>query len=362
MISLWRDVRRKERSTLKELSEELVKVGFPRVNLLLLLIEQNDESEMVRSDLTKIKKRLLDKLNKRTSIKVSIVNAYNTVLHDEFDHINNYVVHFVAEQEAGPWNGVFLSTAYRAYKWTLFSLILITLVYTFVRLVMLIAMKVFKFDFLVLSYLATIVYSVCFLTYLCDWHSIFPFAWYHHIYSLLSSIPLDLILWHWTIIGKGLVAHRAVMFFRGIILMDLIPNLVTCMVHGLSHIFKFSNILEKSTLYGNFVIILLLSMTVIDFIIFGGFTIWFGWNAYKLRKHPSVDLFHRSSILHLFLFIVWTTLLFKYYYLLTAIQTAIVSIATDTIYLVRALIFLSVLGLRWPQSQKDSTSRKGFSA
>jgi hypothetical protein len=74
-----------------------------------------------------------------------------------------------------------------------------------------------------------------------------------------------------TVIGKGLVTHRIIVFFRGIILLDLIPNLATCILQAICFVFQFPDILEKNTFCAKLIIALLIIMTFTESIIFGGF-------------------------------------------------------------------------------------------
>ncbi|KAI9593472.1 hypothetical protein BDF19DRAFT_424378 [Syncephalis fuscata] len=84
-----------------------------------------------------------------------------------------------------------------------------------------------------------------------------------------SSISLDMILLYWPMYGRTVFSRMVVICFRGTIAFDLTLE---------PAIF----ILDVVRINGGF-----MQWYAVNFLIFGSFAIWFGWSAWRVRKHPE---------------------------------------------------------------------------
>ncbi|KAI9593317.1 hypothetical protein BDF19DRAFT_497784 [Syncephalis fuscata] len=90
--------------------------------------------------------------------------------------------HYTAEQEPNPWNEIFFSHTYIAYKWTYFAIVLGVLLYACTRTIMLARFKLLKRNLLLIAFVISIIYCISPILF--------------NVYTLLSGIPFDIILLH----------------------------------------------------------------------------------------------------------------------------------------------------------------------
>ncbi|KAI9599226.1 hypothetical protein BDF19DRAFT_462618 [Syncephalis fuscata] len=101
----------------------------------------------------------------------------------------------------------------------------------------------------------------------------------------------------------------------------------------------------------------------IDTTIFGGLSLWFGWSIYRMRKDEVIQKqfikFTTFTMLAFFTFLlseIEKTQLINNQYV-TVKRYATHHIVSDTVYLIRALMFLSFFGIIWPRKKPKTRAR-----
>ncbi|KAI9599236.1 hypothetical protein BDF19DRAFT_430548 [Syncephalis fuscata] len=269
---------------INNMTQQLSHAGFPPIRLLILLdyIDLHGlwDAEMV----SYIKDQVFVDPVRPPSMTVTTINSDNSEIIKNLLLNNQSAIYYVAEQEPGEWNDLFLSSGFIAYKWLYFSLLLIAFSYACARTLMLIKLKKLYSDLLLLSFIITIVYCILFSMHLISMTEVFSNQ--SAIYSTLSKLPFELILWHWSIVGRNMFSKKSILFLRIMIILDLAMQiaLFICRLtsYDTSYLWSASKV--------DFVYVLLYMIHLayfMDVLIFGGFTIWFGRSAHKLKKHPE---------------------------------------------------------------------------
>ncbi|KAI9591760.1 hypothetical protein BDF19DRAFT_453758 [Syncephalis fuscata] len=349
-------------NAIADLSQQMIDAGFPEIRLLILV---NDYTSLPLWGFGYIllnRLDLYDGLLELSSMRTTVVNINNTLLDDTWNYSSGNFYYF-ASHSPSSWNSVFLSSGFLVYKWVCFSVLLAVLLYICARTGMLAKLKMLRRDLLLVSFVITVVYCISLLIHFAI--RIELFKHYSATYSFLARIPVNIILWHWSSVGKQLFPRKAVIAFRMLILFDAAMG--TALYLYIISI-PYSNPYKLNiSLFGFHEIFIWIEsfMPVVTILVFYGFTIWFSLSAYRLQKHikgrkrfiklavfTAVSTFTNTIIL----LCILLALLFSYP---TATQMLIVDHIYDIAYLIRAFVLLSVWGVRWPK-EKQSMDRIAF--
>ncbi|KAI8055239.1 hypothetical protein BDF22DRAFT_676113 [Syncephalis plumigaleata] len=215
--------------------------------------------------------------------------------------------------------------------------------------------KTMHYNLMFASYIISVVYCICFLIHLANYFTFNKFV--NDIYNLLSKLPFDLILIHWSIVGRNLFSKKMLILFRVFIGLDITVHTIA---FGLRLKF-YSLFLAIVELGKSFSLLDLQYVTgfvlIFNALVFLSFAIWFAFNAYRLKRH--VEGYHRFMQLMWFCAICFVTYaifsvcVIIYFQsnliLLSSSQYATYDAIYDTTYLIRAIILLVCLGVAWPR-------------
>ncbi|RKP25222.1 hypothetical protein SYNPS1DRAFT_22782, partial [Syncephalis pseudoplumigaleata] len=269
--------------------------GFPRVQLLILL--DGDGRSIIWNDesITYHVNDIFDNILYASRIKIAVLFTHDQPL-PYMDNSGGYkYFRYNAMHEPGAWNSVFLSVKYAVYKW---------------------------------------------------------------FYFALGTIVVD------SIMGTALFVYRIPLYHAELSASDQKT------VSSLQTLVRITN-----------------AILVMDAIVFGGFAIWFGMTAREMRRHAEGrDCFIKASGTHCtalhciksyahtdriqfavftglacityVVLVVWTVVLSASHDFLSPLSVITADITFDTIYVVRAFLFLFALGVRWPKAKKASMYRQ----
>ncbi|KAI8050967.1 hypothetical protein BDF22DRAFT_694207 [Syncephalis plumigaleata] len=350
------------------LFQQLIEAGFPPVNLIILVNRSGEYAVLIDDYMMYNSPSSFEKFIRTTPINVIVVKVRNKPWPDPFIASGNRYYRYYAEPEKNDWNETFLSSGSLSYKCFCFILILLVIMYVWGRIIMLVLLKQLKFNLLLVSFLVTTLYCIC--KSILEIHFIGSFSFpvleeISFIYTFLSRLPFDLILWHWSIIGKNLFSRKSIIFFRGIVVADVISNIVriTYAVFFCVRPLVISGDIYRISMISNIDLLCVLVIPFIIILIFGGFIIWFSISAYKLKRHPEGRL--RFIQLICFSAVGFST----YIIFLSRSRTWLngeekdlrsfayeTEITFDTAYSIRAIVFLLILGVRWPKLEEKTNT------
>ncbi|KAI9598589.1 hypothetical protein BDF19DRAFT_182526 [Syncephalis fuscata] len=101
----------------------------------------------------------------------------------------------------------------------------LALLYACARVIMLAKLKMLHLNLLLASFVVTIVYCIFFLMHLTMLYQPSKSTGLYGIYTILSGVPFDLILWYWSIVGRNLFSKRSIILLRSIIIIDIASNI-----------------------------------------------------------------------------------------------------------------------------------------
>ncbi|KAI9598600.1 hypothetical protein BDF19DRAFT_462699 [Syncephalis fuscata] len=341
--------------SLDHLMQQLVRNGFPPVKLLIL--ERNYSPNFGFNDnfiMGQNEQQYYDILTKYNPVNIAILSSPQPLSFIDRFSIFPYF-HYIAEQEPNPWYAILTSKWHIAYKIMYSVIIALALLYACARVIMLAKLKMLHLNLLLASFVVTIVYCIFFLMHLTMLYQPSKSTGLYGIYTILSGVPFDLILWYWSIVGRNLFSKRSIILLRSIIIIDIASNIARTILTAMDSDISSDGfrILFENQMD---VYVIIFALSWLNTIVFGGFAIWFGINGYKLKKHPKGR--YRFIRLGLFALLGFATyIVFAVYY--TANITfglwlqpteILASLAVfDTAYMLRVLVFLSVFGIRWPR-------------
>ncbi|KAI9593306.1 hypothetical protein BDF19DRAFT_415418 [Syncephalis fuscata] len=178
------------------------------------------------------------------------------------------------------------------------------------------------------------------------------------IYTFLSTLPFDITLLHWSFIGKKLFSKKAMIPIWLVIIIDTTVNIMRIVsLIGFTYWKKNDHILSLfDTFFSELMHTVLSWVTIVTLC---ALLLWLGFIAYKLRKHPDD---HRKFIqlACLTLIAIFTYILFPIYYIkyfdifytLTSDEVFKTDFMFNTAYTIRALVFLSIFGIKRPHPPK----------
>ncbi|KAI9593318.1 hypothetical protein BDF19DRAFT_166235 [Syncephalis fuscata] len=190
---------------------------------------------------------------------------------------------YTAEQEPNPWNEIFFSHTYIAYKWTYFAIVLGVLLYACTRTIMLARFKLLKRNLLLIAFVISIIYCIFFLIHLTALHNAYVAPILFNVYTLLSGIPFDIILLHWSIIGKKLFSKKAMIPVWIITFIDTTVNILR-IVDSIGLIYWNKTNAKTSLFYAIFDIIRCIVLPWVTIVTLCALLLWLGFIAYKLRN------------------------------------------------------------------------------
>ncbi|KAI9593916.1 hypothetical protein BDF19DRAFT_446329 [Syncephalis fuscata] len=257
---------------------------------------------------------------------------------------------YIAEEEPGPDNDIFISDGILAFRWICFAMIILMMLYACGRIIMLIKLKMLNYDILFAVFCITIVYCCSVLYHLVNRVELFKSQC--SITTLVAITIFDMILLH---------------CFRCVVAFDFIVNAfayiytIIC-VHYMPFFKekKYLNVLDAARY-------IKLILPVLDVLIFAGFTIWFLLLSHKLRKHPKgrirftyLAIFTALALSTYVIYLVQSAMHWKYKATLKNNLLAIIDAFFDVAYTIRAFIFLTAIGIRWPRVEKSTGGHTPF--
>ncbi|KAI8054595.1 hypothetical protein BDF22DRAFT_418546 [Syncephalis plumigaleata] len=251
--------------------EQLAKIGFPTVKLFLLLGHPGKIAYIVDDYIIHNDPNAFRKYIRSVPVTVAAVKPDKKIDLPE-TKVGNYTRFFYrVEQEDNGWNRIMLSPEKILYKWICYALLLLVLVYSVARTTRLITLRLLQFNLFTSAYIVAVIYAIFLLL-----HYIAPYNYAildnaTFIYSFLSRLPFDMVLWHWSIVGRNLFSRRSVLLFRLIITIDLLSNFFRFgfMIANISQPEDLDNRLQ---LYQDLITITSVAIPAISTAIFGGFS------------------------------------------------------------------------------------------
>ncbi|KAI9593917.1 hypothetical protein BDF19DRAFT_446336 [Syncephalis fuscata] len=226
------------------------------------------------------------------------------------------------------------------------ALIILMMLYACGRIIMLIKLKMLNYDILFAVFCITIVYCCSVLYHLVNRVELFK-----------SQCSITTLLF----------SKKAVISFRCVVAFDFIVNAfayiytIIC-VHYMPFFKekKYLNVLDAARY-------IKLILPVLDVLIFAGFTIWFLLLSHKLRKHPKgrirftyLAIFTALALSTYVIYLVQSAMHWKYKATLKNNLLAIIDAFFDVAYTIRAFIFLTAIGIRWPRVEKSTDGHTPF--
>ncbi|KAI9595329.1 hypothetical protein BDF19DRAFT_441530 [Syncephalis fuscata] len=258
--------------------------------------------------------------------------------------------YYAVEQEPNSWDILFASNSYIAYKWIYFTMVLVALLYTCARVIKLARLNMLKQNLFWLHLL------LLFLVHLAALEKAYIASAFLNLYIILAKLPFDIIVWHWSIIGKRLFSKTSIIFVRLIAIIDIIVNIfqIISLIVTINHNKDYDTITPYTTPFIRFMRLVLPWVAIA---IFCGLALWFGLTSYRLRRHHEgrrkfIQL-ACLTVLALFTYILFPSC--SIYYGMSPLQLEPNELLTkefmfDTSYMIRAFVFLTVLGMEWPYS------------
>ncbi|KAI8055227.1 hypothetical protein BDF22DRAFT_676038 [Syncephalis plumigaleata] len=269
------------------LFEQLEEAGLPSVSALILSPGHGEHS-MLRDDY--IRYNYVDPFSEsiqKHELAVSVIKT-DDIPHKYGNVASDYITYEIAiEHEPNHINGPYLPARMIAYKWILFAITFLMLSYTWARIVNLIRMQELRWNALSASFFVTSIGCILLLVYLISLCGPNTTRILVYIYSFLSRISFNLVLWHWSTIGKNLFTKNPIILFRIIVIIWITIHVILMLfVFDQSTSTPYEFYLLHS--YNSVISIIALLMTWKHIIIFGGLVLfWFSWNAHNLNKHPK---------------------------------------------------------------------------
>ncbi|KAI9595330.1 hypothetical protein BDF19DRAFT_465490, partial [Syncephalis fuscata] len=133
------------------LTWQLARAGFPPVRLFILVSDIQPDFFLYYDHIVCLASARLDEFVGSGSMKTVAMEIPGFPRF--MVNTNGYTsFHYTAEQEPSPWNEIFFSQTYIAYKWIYFTLVLVALLYTCVRIIMLARLKLLKRNLLLAAF------------------------------------------------------------------------------------------------------------------------------------------------------------------------------------------------------------------
>ncbi|KAI9591267.1 hypothetical protein BDF19DRAFT_499454 [Syncephalis fuscata] len=344
-----------------ELIRQLSWAGFPPIKLLILSKYWAPNFYSGYDYVMEFHEDIINGVTGLDSITISTTRIY--VALEDMTKPNAYtVLRYTAQLEPEEWNAVLFSKTYIAYKWIYFTLVLIALLCTCARIIGLAIFKLLKWNLLLVAFAISIVYCIFFLIHLAVLQKAYQPSTVLYVYVFLAGIPFDIIILHWSIIGKRLFSVMMMIPFWLIIIIDAIVTILRAfsIIHvinlGIKSIYFLPD--EDSTIESMRRILSWIATAV-----FGGFLLWFGFISYRLRKHSDGRRkFIQMACLTVIALSTYLVFPFRYAFYradsmnLSPTEAYEIDFMFDTAYMVRALVFLSILGIQWPYPPKLTES------
>ncbi|KAI9591268.1 hypothetical protein BDF19DRAFT_455625 [Syncephalis fuscata] len=339
------------------LLQQFSRAGFPPVKLFILYPNRSAyfrlDYDYVRSYRGELPFQFAESITTKRATMEESESFSEKMRHEKYKSF-----HYTAEIEPDQWNAVFFSNAYLAYKWMYFIMVLVALLYACARIIRLAKFKLLKRNLLLVAFVFVFIYCIFFLIHLGALQKAYIGLFCSDLYILLAGLPFDVILLHWSFIGKNLFSKIMMIPFWLIILTDSIVNILR-IVYNMYVVYSDLNIFYTPTYMVLFGEEMHSALTWIAIATFSVLSLWLAFISYKLRKHS--DGYRKFiklaclTLLALLTYIVFP-LIISYYppqeYLLKPNEVFKIDFMHDTAYMIRALIFLSALGTKWPYSPK----------
>ncbi|RKP24184.1 hypothetical protein SYNPS1DRAFT_23726 [Syncephalis pseudoplumigaleata] len=300
------------------------------------------------------------------AIPVALLDQWaSETFYKQYDPSIDPLFRMTAEEELGPWNEVFLAPGFIAYQWLYFVLILLLLLYTWARVIRLSMLKKLPGIHRMCTFLVASIYSVLLLVYLAMTPFSFGGKLLEIVVSVMSVVAFDLILFYWTIRGERMFSYYILVAFR-ILLAVHIVALVICAVFPLMLNLTWQ-LEEPSTATMVVIRYLIPNLSLVSMIVYASFALWFGWCAYRVKKHSKACYrFTQLSVFSALAAITYIITITQNYHTNSTGSRAVTQpldvhvifyVLDHTIFLVRSLICLCILGLRWPRYTKHTGPR-----
>ncbi|KAI9595362.1 hypothetical protein BDF19DRAFT_441630, partial [Syncephalis fuscata] len=340
------------------LISQLSRAAFPTIKLIIIAGSQEPIFMIYYDNIELFNLEPYHKTAKTESIKTAKIGKYDSLVNDLPNTGSYKSFHYIAEQELNPWDAELSSAKYITHELIYFVLLLLAFLYACFRVFMLVTLKMLKYNLLLLSFGISVIYCISFMSHLIALRNTYDLPISLKLYIFIAGIPFDIIFWHWSTISKNLFSKRTIILFRIFIVIDIIPSIirifleiVTVIKHGT----------ERTLLYSLKEMHKLITIPVafINCVVFCGFVIWFILSAYRLKKYSKgrkrfIQLACVASLglvtyMAFPLRNIWPASN-SFGFLFTKLFVA--ELLFDTAFMIRALIFLSVLGVRWPRPPK----------
>ncbi|KAI9593341.1 hypothetical protein BDF19DRAFT_415451 [Syncephalis fuscata] len=174
------------------LIQQSSRMGLPPVKLLILSSYRPPHFYLGYNCVANCFDKLQNRFSVSSSIRKALMKTFDYNIPWEIS--KNYTnFHYTAEQEPNPWNEIFFSHTYIAYKWTYFAIVLGVLLYACIRTIMLARFKLLKRNLLLIAFVISFIYCIFFLIHLTALHNAYVSPILFNVYMLLSGIPFDII-------------------------------------------------------------------------------------------------------------------------------------------------------------------------
>ncbi|KAI9591561.1 hypothetical protein BDF19DRAFT_454485 [Syncephalis fuscata] len=349
-----------------KLSAQFVQSNYPPIKLIVLMKITNDTAPYWGpNSLEYVSYKPTSIPDGPPSIDIAMLDQWASQTFLDAKLTNKSVFHFMAEQEPGPWNQIFLGPKFIGYQWAYFAVISGALLYAWSRVIMLFVLRILPQDIRLIAFIITSIYCLILLFYLTAQTISYKQEIIDAVVYGLSSISLIIIIFRWASHCKNIFSNISLVCFQITIVISIMLAII---IFIMNMIISCGGIELRKYIMASFIGCYIMPFfPLASFINFGGFAIWFGCCAYRMKDYREL----RARFIQLTLFSTIASITFIYTMLdnlllalelknvqnETITKTALFYIFGHTALLIRALVCLTILGVRWPKlrSRKNTT-------
>ncbi|RKP04463.1 hypothetical protein THASP1DRAFT_26923, partial [Thamnocephalis sphaerospora] len=149
----------------QEVDKELQNLGYPPLNLIVMLAFSNDETPLWGRTTVMYYSASTSVPDGPPDVDMMLLDQQSSRTFDQNFHSVPFALSFSATQEPGSWNDVYLSTGYTVYSWFLFVLVLAAFAYALARFIVSLRLKMAPRDLRLCIVVVTFIYCTILLAY-----------------------------------------------------------------------------------------------------------------------------------------------------------------------------------------------------
>ncbi|RKP05581.1 hypothetical protein THASP1DRAFT_32577 [Thamnocephalis sphaerospora] len=270
------------------------------------------------------------------------------------------VYSFIYLKEPGSWNKIYLSISFTFFISLLFLVVALTMLYVIARACQVAKIRGLVLDERLAVMAVSLVFSIMLLVFLLSVRDRFATCLLEKVIHLLSTVAFDSVLWYWATHAHRLHPRRSLVAFRSFLLLHtLLESAIICVrIYDLAQ----STYQTRNTAAAIVIEYIAPMVPLLYALLFGPFTIWFFKLSHNVvhscsETHSKYRMLALHTLVAEVIFIFATTEAFMLRFERTTYggpMTAGAVAAAETMginmHIVRAVVCLCILGIRWPQN------------